>query len=155
MKRISFLLLCLLTCVVSTMQAQVKFAKDKLYNIVPIGQSKQAIGYKSGTTQAVLLPLDGQDQLQQWSITDLSGSFRFITPFENKAINATSDNTAGITENHGSDESQLLAIRQKGKTYQLIPSNRMSLILTCDSTGNLSFKPAGQVSNEQETLFLL
>ena len=155
MKRISFLLLCLLTCVVSTMQAQVKFAKDKLYNIVPIGQSKQAIGYKSGTTQAVLLPLDGQDQLQQWSITDLSGSFRFITPFENKAINATSDNTAGITENNGSDESQLWTIRQKGKSYQLIPSNRMSLILTCDATGNLSLKPADQVSNEQETLFLI
>ena len=88
MKKIPILLLCLLTCLTTTMQAQVQFAKDKLYNIVPAGQTGKAVSYKSGTTQAILVPLDDKDQQQQWSVTDLSGSFRFITPFENKAIHA-------------------------------------------------------------------
>ena len=155
MKKVPILLLCLLTCLVATMQAQVKFAKDKLYNIVPAGQTDKAVSYKSGTTQAILVPLNDKDPQQQWSITDLSGSFRFITPFENKSIHATSANTAGITENNGSDESQLWTLRKEGKSYQLIPSNSMSLILTCDAAGNLHLKPADQVSNKQETLFLI
>ena len=155
MKKVPILLLCLLTCLVATMQAQVKFAKDKLYNIVPAGQTDKAVSYKSGTTQAILVPLNDKDPQQQWSITDLSGSFRFITPFENKSIHATSANTAGITENNGSDESQLWTLRKEGKSYQLVPSNSMSLILTCDAAGNLHLKPADQVSNKQETLFLI
>ena len=155
MKKVPILLLCLLTCLVVTMQAQVKFAKDKLYNIVPAGQTDKAVSYKSGTTQAILVPLNDKDPQQQWSITDLSGSFRFITPFENKSIHATSANTAGITENNGSDESQLWTLRKEGKSYQLVPSNSMSLILTCDAAGNLRPKPADQVSNKQETLFLI
>ena len=155
MKKVPILLLCLLTCLIATMQAQVKFAKDKLYNIVPAGQTDKAVSYKSGTTQAILVPLNDKDPQQQWSITDLSGSFRFITPFENKSIHATSANTAGITENNGSDESQLWTLRKEGKSYQLVPSNSMSLILTCDAAGNLRLKPADQVSNKQETLFLI
>ena len=155
MKKVPILLLCLLTCLVVTMQAQVKFAKDKLYNIVPAGQTDKAVSYKSGTTQAILVPLNDKDPQQQWSITDLSGSFRFITPFENKSIHATSANTAGITENNGSDESQLWTLRKEGKSYQLVPSNSMSLILTCDAAGNLRLKPTDQVSNKQETLFLI
>ena len=155
MKKIPILLLCLLTCLTTTMQAQVQFAKDKLYNIVPAGQTGKAVSYKSGTTQAILVPLDDKDQQQQWSVTDLSGSFRFITPFENKAIHAKSDNTPGITENNGSDESQLWTLRKQGKSYQLIPSNAMSLMLTCDASGKLLLKPADQVTDKQESLFLI
>ena len=155
MKKIPILLLCLLTCLTTTMQAQVQFAKDKLYNIVPAGQTGKAVSYQSGTTQAILVPLDDKDQQQQWSVTDLSGSFRFITPFENKAIHAKSDNTPGITENNGSDESQLWTLRKQGKSYQLIPSNAMSLILTCDASGKLLLKPADQVTDKQESLFLI
>ena len=155
MKKIPILLLCLLTCIVSTMQAQVKFAKDKLYNIVPAGQTDKAVSYQSGTTQAILVPLNDKDNQQQWSVTDLSGSFRFITPFENKAIHAKSDNTPGITENNGSDESQLWTLRKQGKSYQLIPSNAMSLMLTCDASGKLLLKPADQVTDKQESLFLI
>ena len=155
MKKIPILLLCLLTCIVSTMQAQVKFAKDKLYNIVPAGQTDKAVSYQSGTTQAILVPLNDKDNQQQWSVTDLSGSFRFITPFENKAIHAKSDNTPGITENNGSDESQLWTLRKQGKSYQLIPSNAMSLMLTCDAAGKLLLKPADQVTDKQESLFLI
>ena len=155
MKKIPILLLCLLTCLTTTMQAQVQFAKDKLYNIVPAGQTDKAVSYQSGTTQAILVPLNDKDNQQQWSVTDLSGSFRFITPFENKAIHAKSDNTPGITENNGSDESQLWTLRKQGKSYQLIPSNAMSLMLTCDAAGKLLLKPADQVTDKQESLFLI
>ena len=81
---------------------------------MPVGQTEKALSYQEGTAQAVLLPLSAKDSLQQWSVTDLSGSFRFITPFANKAIHAKADRTPGITENNGSDESQLWTLRKQG-----------------------------------------
>ena len=155
MKKITLLFLCFLTCLTSIAQAQVKFAKDKLYNIVPAGQTDKAISYKSGTAQAILVPLDSKDLQQQWSITDLSGSFRFITPFENKAIHATSANTAGITENNGSDESQLWTLQKQGKSYRIIPSNSMNLTLVCDKDGNLRLLPKEKAEGTPEALFLI
>ncbi len=156
MRRNIFSFLCvLLAFMAGTAQAQIKFAKDKLYNIVPVGQTEKTLSYQEGTAQVVLLPLSAKDSLQHWSVTDLSGSFRFITPFTNKAIHAKADRTPGITENNGSDESQLWTLRKQGKAYQLIPSNTMDLMLTCDADGNLSLQPKDKIINEKETLFLI
>ena len=151
-KTFATFLLCLLVALTGSMQAQ-KFAKDKLYNLEPAGHTGKVIGYQTGSTRAVLVTQDDKDLQQQWSITDLSGSFRFITPFENKAIHATSDNTAGITENNGSDESQLWTIRPKGKFFQIIPSNSMDLLLACDKEGSLRLLPKDKAGDQRETFF--
>ena len=151
-KTVATFLLCLLVALTGSMQAQ-KFAKDKLYNLEPAGHTGKVIGYQTGSTRAVLVTQDDKDLQQQWSITDLSGSFRFITPFENKAIHATSDNTAGITENNGSDESQLWTIRPKGKFFQIIPSNSMDLLLACDKEGSLRLLPKDKAGDQRETFF--
>ena len=156
MKNISyFMLLCLLTCSMSIAQAQIKFAADKLYNIVPAGQTDKTISYKADAGQATLVSLDEKDQRQQWSITDLSGSFRFITPFENKALHATSAKSLGITENNGSDESQLWTLQKQGKAYRIIPSNSMDLMLICDEAGNLRLVSKEEGAQASEALFLI
>lgn len=95
------------------------------------------------------------DKLQQWSVTNLSGSFCFINPFENKAIHATGDNTLGITENNGSDESQLWIIKKSGKFLQIYPSNSPDLILACQQNGRLVLVDKVKFLNNPETYFIL
>ena len=86
MKKILVSLACIFVWAVSVACAQVNFAKDKLYNIAPAGQKGKVIGYKAGGGEALLVKQSAADQLQQWALSNLSGSFRILNPFENKAV---------------------------------------------------------------------
>lgn len=150
------ILICLIYVWVSavcTAHAQVGFARNKLYNIVPVNYSGKAVGYDPDSKRVVLSVSNDADKLQQWSVTNLSGSFRFINPFENKAIHATGDNTLGITENNGSDESQLWIIKKSGKFLQIYPSNSPDLILACQQKGRLVLVDKVKFLNNPETYF--
>lgn len=152
------ILICLMYVWVSavcTAHAQVGFARNKLYNIVPVNYSGKAVGYDPDSKRVVLSVSNDADKLQQWSVTNLSGSFRFINPFENKAIHATGDNTLGITENNGSDESQLWIIKKSGKFLQIYPSNSPDLILACQQNGRLVLVDKVKFLNNPETYFYI
>jgi len=152
------ILICLIYVWVSavcTAHAQVGFARNKLYNIVPVNYSGKAVGYYPDSKRVVLSVSNDADKLQQWSVTNLSGSFRFINPFENKAIHATGDNTLGITENNGSDESQLWIIKKSGKFLQIYPSNSPDLILACQQNGRLVLVDKVKFLNNPETYFYI
>ena len=152
------ILICLIYVWVSavcTAHAQVGFARNKLYNIVPVNYSGKAVGYDPDSKRVVLSVSNDADKLQQWSVTNLSGSFRFINPFENKAIHATGDNTLGITENNGSDESQLWIIKKSGKFLQIYPSNSPDLILACQQNGRLVLVDKVKFLNNPETYFYI
>ncbi|WP_300812017.1 glycoside hydrolase family 2 TIM barrel-domain containing protein [uncultured Bacteroides sp.] len=155
MRRIFLSLVCMLVCAVGAVQAQVGFANDKLYNVVPAGRGGSVVGYRSGSTEAVLMKRNDGDQLQQWTVTSLSGSFRFINPFENKSFHVKTDKTLGITENNGSDESQLWSIVQKGDRVQIVPSNSPSLILACNKSGRLVLLDKNSSGNEPATFFFI
>ena len=131
MRNILVCLMCVWVCAVCTVHAQVGFARNKLYNIVPVNHPGKVLGYDADSQRVLLSNSNEADKLQQWSITNLSGSFRFINPFENKAVHAKGDNTLGITENNGSDESQLWLVKKNGKYLQIFPSNSPELILYC------------------------
>ena len=49
--------------------------------IVPVNYSGKAVGYDPDSKRVVLSVSNDADKLQQWSVTNLSGSFRFINPF--------------------------------------------------------------------------
>ena len=119
MKKILVSLACIFVWAVSMACAQVNFAKDKLYNIAPAGQKGKVIGYKAGGGEALLVKQRAADQLQQWALSNLSGSFRILNPFENKAVHNKAGQAVGITENNGSDESQLWIVRENGKFVQI------------------------------------
>ncbi len=150
-----FLFVCLLACLTGTVQSQVKFDKNKLYTIVPARHAGKAIGYKTGTGSATLQQHNEKERLQSWSVSNLTGSYRLINPFENTALHTRPDYRLGITENNGSDESQLWTIRPKDEYMQFIPSNSINLVLVCDKKGHLSLVDKSQVTDEAETLFLL
>lgn len=155
MKKILICLIYVWVSAVCTAHVQVGFARNKLYNIVPVNYSGKAVGYYPDSKRVVLSVSNDADKLQQWSITNLSGSFRFINPFENKAIHATGDNTLGITENNGSDESQLWIIKKSGKFLQIYPSNSPDLILACQQNGRLVLVDKVKFLNNPETYFYI
>lgn len=154
-KKISFLFFVLLVCAVGALQAQVNFDKNKCYNLIPAAHAGKAVSYQTGNAFPTLRQTDGKDLSQQWGISNLSGSFRFINPFDNKALHARSDNRLGITENNGSDESQLWTLRPQGRYVQIVPSNSMNLLLTCDAKGQLRLVPKAQVSDPNAALFIV
>ena len=60
--------------------AQLSFDKNKLYVLVPSGMPDKVVGCKSAGQPVVLLSPDETDKMQQWSVSGLSGSCRFINP---------------------------------------------------------------------------
>ena len=132
-----FILWMVCMCSLLGIQAQVEFAKDKLYNILPESCPGKVLSYQQNGNAPVLQATDAGNQYQQWTVSNLSGSLRFINPFENKALHAKTDASLGITENNGSDESQLWKVEQKGDFVQLSPANSLHLILSCSPKGQL------------------
>lgn len=138
--------------ILSMAQAKITYAKNKIYNIVLPQAKNQVIGYQDGKELPILTPANTEDQLQQWTVTDLSGSYRFINPFQNKALHVRSDNRLGVTENNGSDESQLWIIRPVGDKVQLIPANTPNLVLA-HTNGTLSLISTSRAKQAPNTLF--
>ena len=153
MKKILVSLACIFVWALSVAGAQIDFAKDKLYNIAPAGQKGKVIGYKAGGGEALLVKQRAADQLQQWALSNLSGSFRILNPFENMALHNKAGQTVGITENNGSDESQLWIVRENGKFVQIFPSNSPDLIMVCNKSGQLALTAKDGLKDEKETFF--
>lgn len=154
MKKIFISFICFFVCAfTTTIYAQVGFAKNKLYNVIPAEATQKALGYKQGSSKVILIKQNADDKMQQWTISNLSSSFRFINPFDNKAICARTDNSLEITENNGSDESQLWTIRPKNEFLQIFPTNSPDLILFCSSEGKLQLVDKRKFENATETFF--
>lgn len=145
----------MMVCSLGMAYAQVGFAKNKLYNVIPADRAEWTMGYRPGEAKACLLKRDAINRAQQWMVSNLSSSFRFINPFDNKAVHARADNSLGITDNNGSDESQLWTIRQKGKYMQLFPTNSPELIVAYDGNGQLALVDRAGHENSPATFFLI
>lgn len=152
MRKSFFIFAVLLLCSLSV-YAQVNFVKDKLYNLYPERGSGKVIALSVEKGMPLLEFPNDKSKVQQWMVTNLSGSFRLINPFENKALYASVDKTLGITENNGSDESQLWIIQPAGKYVQIFPTNRPELILMCDNAGKLVLVDKAKSLKRAETFF--
>ena len=97
------------------------YAAGRLYHVVS-SKTGLAVGVDA-KGNVVLQKLDENAQNQHYTLSQLSGSWRFINPFTNKALR-TDANTVAEGENNGSDEAQLWKIEQNGKTLLLVPTNR-------------------------------
>lgn len=116
-----------------------RWALAMLISLVSIG-SLSAQGFKQGVLyhlvsslkgqvvdvdakgQVVLGKLNEDATSQHFVASELSGSWRFINPFTNKALR-TEGNNIEQGENNGSDEAQLWKVVADGNAYNLIPTN--------------------------------
>lgn len=137
-QRLFVILTCLVFLAVQGLQAQVRFDKKKLYNVCSVKYPGKAWSYSGSAPNVKLAAVSESDKQQQWSITDLSGSFRLINPFENRAVRAADNALAQVAEVNGSDEMQLWLIKPVGEYVQLIPSNKAQWVASCREDGTIA-----------------
>ena len=109
-----------------SIRAQVRFERGRLYVIRPNSATGQSWGGGKSGEAVRLGKTDATDAAQQWTVTELSGSYRLINPFSGLAAHATAEGRVAMTEDNGSDESQLWLIEPVGDAFLLVPSNSPS-----------------------------
>ncbi len=145
-------LLWLLTAVCA--QAQTVFERGRLYTIRPLS-AREAVwnSAEEGTTVA-LSPVDASAAGQQWTVSGLSGSYRLINPFSGLVAHATSDGRVAMTENNGSDESQLWRIETVGNASLLVPSNSPTLAVRMTADGRAELVDKSKAAADRSAQFV-
>jgi beta-galactosidase len=142
MKRLHLLALTVLLVAVSAFDlCGRQFESGTLYRISP--QRSQALYVGAGGS----LTKESAPE-SYWTLRELSGSWRIITPFSNVALRA--DGSAVTTgENNGSDEAQLWKIEQvKGSSpvrYVIYPANRPDVAMS-NADGRLTLVEKSKAS---------
>lgn len=138
---------------IQPMQAQLRFDKQKLYQISSVKYPEKVWSYKANNPKVVLVSGNEADKNQLWSINDLSGSFRLSNPFVNLAAQAAATSFVQVVETNGSDEMQLWLIKPAGEYVQLVPSNKAQWIASCREDGTVALVDAAKAGQAKETLF--
>lgn len=147
------MVLGLLVWMAQNVSSQSRYDKDKLYNVFPAKVSNKVLGYDKGSS-VILKSLSKDDQKQQWNINELSGSFRFVNVFEDKALRADVDHKAlVVTEVNGSDEAQLWSIQETANGVRLVPANTPSLMLVFQKDGRLQLMDRKKAETMEASLF--
>lgn len=139
-----WLLICMALGLLAISGQAQSFRRGTLYHLISVSEGLTV--ETDATSQLRLSQLNAQDPNQHFTINELSGSWRFINPFNNRAIR-TEGNSLEQGENNGSDEAQLWKVEKNGKFVSLIPTNRpdmaaavqdsrLVLIAKSQATGN-------------------
>ncbi len=125
-------------CTTYASAAQQTFENDKLYKIVLKASTNHVITETSPST-VELKKAEENSNAQLWSITSLSGSWRFINSASQLAIRFEGDRVE-LGANNGSDEAQIWTI----KDGLIIPTNRNDVAMVTDRDGNLTLIPVDE-----------
>lgn len=136
MKRLSIRMLWLLATIIIASAniyaiPKKEFSKDKLYLIVSAASEQSAVT-QTGATSVGIRTSKPNSLAQQWSISELSGSWRIISPSTDKALRYDGNNIQ-LGTNNGSDEAQLW----KFEDDLIIAANNPSKAIAIDKDGNL------------------
>ncbi len=124
-------------CAAFPSQAQTQFEPGQLYFIRPASTQTQVLSSGTSGSGVALAKTDTHSADQQWTLTELSGSYRLINPFSGLAAHATADGRMALTENNGSDESQLWRIEPAGNASLLVPANSPTLAARIKADGTV------------------
>ena len=124
-------------------QSKVNFDKDKLYKIVLKAGTQNVIEEINPNT--VKIEKDKENSpAQLWSITGLSGSWRFINAQSDLAIRFEG-NKVVLGVNNGSDEAQLWQI--DGNV--IVPTNNPEMAMATDKDGNMILIPKSEAKGNR------
>lgn len=112
-------------------QNKTNFNKDKLYKIVLKAGTQNVLEEINPYTVKIVKDSENSPA-QLWSVTGLSGSWRFINAQSDLALRFEGDEvTLGV--NNGSDEAQLWLVEGN----LIVPTNRPDKALAADKEGNM------------------
>ncbi len=137
-------------------KAQQAFEKGALYLIRSKKYADVVANYgepKDGAA-VTLQSADKCGASRLWNVADLSGSVRFINPFDNMSIHATGAGKIEITENNGSDESQLWKLEKVGEnSYLLVAANRPDMAMRATGKSSLALVPKSGLKSDKAAHF--
>ncbi len=112
-----------------TMSVLGQYQPGALYRISPEKHNSTVVNSESdGSATTVAASQSAADSY--WTLSELSGSWRIINPFNNQALRADGDKVA-TGENNGSDEAQLWKLEPAGNnTVRMIPTNRQDVAVS-------------------------
>lgn len=113
-------------------QSKVTFDKDNLYKIA-LKSAADMVVEETGPESVALKKAKSNAPTQLWTVTQLSGSWRFINPQSGNAIRMEG-NRVELGVNNGSDEAQLWKIEDG----MLVPANKQSVAMVPDKQGHLT-----------------
>ena len=137
------------------LNAQKRFDSKKLYSVSSVKYKGKVWTYAGVAPKIKLSAANEADKAQLWSIADLSGSYRFVNPFDNQAIQAGENGFVQAVETNGSDEMQLWLIKPEGKYVRLIPSNKAQWMAVCKEDGSVVLMDADKAKNDEAALFII
>ena len=145
LKRCLTLAVVAMLCVVGG-QAQTVFEKGKLYRIIGSGKTDNVL-YEKGNTVGVT-NREEKNPTQLWKVSELSGSWRIISPTTDRALRVNGKRVE-LGENNGSDEAQLW----KYENGMLIPTNNPYVALAKAKGGILFLADRMTVENHKGAQF--
>lgn len=137
------------------LNAQKRFDSKKLYTVSSVKYKGKALTYSGVAPKMKLSPLNEADKTQLWGIADLSGSYRFVNPFDNLAIQAGENGLIQAVETNGSDEMQLWLVKPEGKYVRLIPSNKANWMAVCKEDGSIVLVDSAKAGKDEAALFMI
>lgn len=137
------------------LNAQKRFDSKKLYTVSSVKYKGKALTYSGVAPKMKLSPLNEADKTQLWGIADLSGSYRFVNPFDNLAIQAGENGLIQAVETNGSDEMQLWLVKPEGKYVCLIPSNKANWMAVCKEDGSIVLVDSAKAGKDEAALFMI
>lgn len=116
------LMLCLLCILMTSGMTAQSFRRGAFYHLVSADKG-QALSFDT-KGKACLAKLSDSDASQLFTVNELSGSWRFLTPYDHDRALRTEGDALEAGENNGSDEAQLWKLEADGGHSLLIPANR-------------------------------
>ena len=134
---------------------QTAFERGRLYHLFTAnGKTPMALtGQKDGRS-ASFARFDASQDVQHWVLSELSGSWRIINPFSNRALRTEGD-ALELGENNGSDEAQLWKLEPVGVdgAVCLIPTNRADMAAAVDVKGALRLIARDKARTDKSACF--
>jgi len=156
MKKNLFVTVFILLAVCLSVNAQQKFEKGAFYHIRSKKYAEAVVCYVGAASGSPVTLQNvaecGASRL--WTVTDLSGSVRFINLFDNVSFGATGAGKIEVAENNGSDESQLWKLESAGEnSYLLVAANRPEMAVRATGKSSLALAPKKGLKNDKAALF--
>ena len=140
----------------SPVKAEMVFEKSGLYRIRSVKYRTTVLSYNEAKeSMPIELQVFTENNVRNlWNVKELSGSIRFVNPFNNFSIHANSDGKIELAENNGSDESQLWNLEPvtEGK-YLLVAANRPDMVVCVTGRTSLRLMPKNSLKNNESAYF--
>lgn len=126
---------------------KVSFSRDKIYKIA-LASSENEVLTQTGTSAVAFTSAKTNFPPQLWTITDLSGSWRIISPTTDMAVRYDSKDVV-LGENNGSDEAQLWKVIDG----MLVAANNPSMAMNVAADGSIELIKRSEAAKKESARF--